>query len=301
MRQLRVRVPASTANLGPGFDSLGLALCKYLTVDLALNENKTSPANWKIDFKESTNVSLKENVIVQILEGNLDSKTRGKITGLTIHCDFPIKRGLGSSAAAIVAAFGLVQLLKSGSVDRERLFQEAFALEGHPDNVAPAVYGHLCIATAPELGLIRRLRLADELRVFLLIPDWETETSKSREELAQTIPRSSAVHNIRSTAHLISCLLSGDFGELKAGLSDALHESLRIGKVPGLAAVRVFLWESDQTFGVFLSGSGPTLAAFCTEPMSIGEAPLKMLAKEGVAGKCDCVAVDYKGIEWESC
>ncbi len=298
MRQFRVKVPASSANLGPGFDSLGLALCKYLTVILDLVETP-GPPNLNIDLQGLAKIPLSENLIVQILQKNLDPKIFQRIARLQIQCDFPAKRGLGSSAAAIVAAYGLIQLLETQSMDRELLFQKAFGQEGHPDNVAPAIYGHLCIATAPEAGIIRQVRLADDLRIFLLVPDWETSTHQSRNALPKNTTLAMAVDNIRATAHFISCLITGDFQSIKPGLSDSLHETQRIAMVPGLAAARTFLLDSEQTFGVFLSGSGPTLAAFCNETIDIGGEGIRVLAREKISAKCHVLAVNYKGIEWE--
>jgi homoserine kinase len=112
------------------------------------------------------------------------------------------------------------------------------------------------------------------------------------------MPLRASIANIRSTAHLISCLVAGDFEHIKEGLFDSLHEQKRLSLIPIMGEPWLFLRDSHETWGVFLSGSGPTLAAFCKESISLGPQCVQILQRQGIAAQTYCLPIDTEGIKW---
>lgn len=257
-----VKAPASSANLGPGFDVLGLAVALYNTVEL----EEGGPGLELIVTGEG------EGVLDRRPEGNLAITTIGKFYAsldrprppMRVKMDnrVPLARGLGSSAATIVAALAAANELSGADLSKDQLFDFAVDIEGHADNVAAAVYGGLTIAYRWDGGFrVRRLIPAANIGVAVMVPNLSLSTSKARAVLPDQVSREDAVFNIGRTALLIEALLSGDLSAAGAGFEDALHQPWRRSLIDDFDAATQAALEAGAV-GTFISGAGPTVAAF---------------------------------------
>jgi homoserine kinase len=254
-----IKVPASTANLGSGFDALGMALSLPLECWFSLG-----------DELEITVRGQGQGVIPETPD-NLVWKTADAVhqqvsgspmpTGrLTIKSRIPLARGLGSSAAAIVAGIMLANTVLPERLSREEMLRIATQLEGHPDNVAAALYGGFVLAFE-QAGRVRVLSYpAPELRCLIVIPEYKVSTEEARQVLPSTVPLEDAVFNAQRMALWIDALHRRDWSLLSEAGRDRLHQPYREPLVPGMGD----LIDSALTHGASfaaLSGSGPTVLA----------------------------------------
>ena len=233
-----IRVPASSANLGPGFDVLGMAIDRHIEVDFA-----------------DDGVGSEDNLTMRVF------RQFGGTGGLDIRSTIPPARGLGFSGAARVAGLLAVAIQKGTSLEDARrwLFLEATELEGHPDNVAPSVFGGVTVAVGDR---VERVPLGLQATVLLWIPTTPSGTRASRRKLPEMVSMDDAVFNIGRTALLVAALTSGDTEMLAMGSEDRLHQEIRLQSLPDTAAAI----EAAVVAGAWcawLSGSGPTAAALC--------------------------------------
>jgi homoserine kinase len=260
---LKIIVPASTANLGPGFDSVGLAVSRYLTLEVKLAEEwKFIPCSPEVkEIPKGT-----ENLIYQV------AKQVADMYGCTlpscsvdVYSNIPFTRGLGSSAAAVVAGIELADALVDLALTRGQKMRLASCYEGHPDNVGASLYGGLIIGCHREQGT-DIVHIPDiQLDLVAVIPDYELETKKARNVLPQLLAREEAVEASAVSNVLIAALLTKNWelaGKMMA--ADLFHQPYRKELVPQLPLVQVLALEYGA-FGVALSGAGPTVLAF-TEP-----------------------------------
>lgn len=292
MNSVKIRVPATSANLGPGFDSLGMGLGLYNEVELALADETT------VDIEGEGAETLKRDASNLVLHSaaQLAQETGQSVAGwkLTQVNRIPLARGMGSSSAAIVG--GLVaanELLKAG-LSREPLLDLAARIEGHPDNVAPALYGGLTVCCAN--GELSCLALpAPNLRVILAIPDFEVSTEAARKVMPQMIPHSDGVFNTMHAAMVVACLASGRYDLLGCAMRDKLHQPYRAHLVPGFDQV-IQAACAAGAYAACLSGSGPTMAAFADQnEEAIAAAMCQAFLEAGVQARTLIVPVDAAG------
>jgi|SRR5579872_3026941 len=247
-----VRVPASSANLGPGFDSLGLALGVYL-------ECRFRPAG-----ELAIRVSGLDSGLISTGPDNLIFKTtkRTQAVELEIHNEIPIGKGLGSSAAAVTAGVVIGSELSDCKWDRPRVLGEAARIEGHPDNVAPCVLGGLVSAAMDCSGKVHAVRhsLHPDYQVGVVVPDFVLPTEQSRLVLPTSYSREDAIFNVQRAALLISALTTGATGVFPAALDDRLHQPYRLALVPGLE--EILRLRASGLLGCALSGAGPSVLVF---------------------------------------
>jgi homoserine kinase len=261
-----IRVPASSANLGPGFDALGLALTAY--VDLTLDGDP--PAD----------------------ESHLAVRTfrrAGGVGPVAVRSQVPGGRGLGFSAAARVAGLlgAAVQRRKPIVRVQADVLREATDLEGHADNAVAAVHGGL-IATAG--GTFVRVPIAVEVAVVVWVPERETSTKSSRGQLGTTVSFDDAVFNIGHAALMVAALAAGDVAALRVASEDRLHQNVRLARVPDSHnALRTAV--GAGAWCAFLSGSGPSIAALCA-PGRAAEAVASALAGNG---RTMILGIDHEG------
>jgi homoserine kinase len=253
----RVRVPASSANLGPGFDVLGVALsihlecrfrrCDALRIQVAGRDADLIPADasnliWRT-ARDAAGVSLPP------LE-------------IEIRNDIPIGKGLGSSAAALVAGLAIADRAAGLGWTRERLLDEAARLEGHPDNVAACVLGAVVVTATGSGGRIHALRLdlPDSFRIGVVMPNFQLPTSKMRAVLPDRYSSADAVFNLQRTALLVAAFATGDASVFPTALEDRLHQPYRAGVVPGLEEILAL--RAPGLLGCALSGAGPAVLVF---------------------------------------
>jgi homoserine kinase len=258
------RVPASSANLGPGFDALGMAVQLYLECRFRPAEQLAIRVTG-IDF--SSIPTGPENLIWQT--ALRVARERGAATPahfaslpeveLEIHNEIPIGKGLGSSAAALVAGVVLAVRLLQLPWDRHRILDEAARIEGHPDNVAAAVLGGIVCSAIDDEGIARaiRLHLPETIGASIVVPDFEVPTTRAREVLPATYSKDDAVFNIQRAALLIAALCTGKRDVFPTALMDRLHQSYRAALIPGLNEILAL--RADGLLGCAISGAGPSI------------------------------------------
>ncbi len=254
--EFEISVPASLANLGPGFDTLAVAVQLYLRLvvkrETGVNELKFRFVGCHLDG---------ENYIERAFRF-LASQRGGSFPSLTVdvHSAIPAKSGLGSSAAATVAGLRLYEAI-AGPLSPQGLLNAACALEHHPDNVAAALLGGLTISCQlPDRSVIAvRMEWPESLEFLVLTPEFSLPTTESRKVLPKRIAREDAVFNLQRVALLLQSVQSGDLSLLREALHDRLHQPFRQQIVPGLE--RALALEHPDLLGVFLSGAGPSIVA----------------------------------------
>jgi homoserine kinase len=297
---IRVRVPASTSNLGPGFDCLGLALELFLDVSVTPAAAGLEVSVAGLDANQVPRGA--ENLVLAGLCKAM-GRPQADPPAVRVRIDngIPIGRGLGSSGAAIVAGLLAGTLLAGKKVDKPALLTVATGLEGHPDNVAPALFGGL-VASASTDGEVYTvpLSLPAELELLLVVPDRTTPTHAARGLLPRTVAFAAATDNLAHTALLVGALARAEWSLLRPALRDRLHQEQRLALVPGLADALLALDGEPGCAGVALSGSGPTLLGFVrTSSPATGEAAVRVLAQHGVAARAERVRPQQSGAIWQ--
>ena len=280
----RVRVPATTANIGPGFDCLGLALDLWNEVSFSLEGDGIvvtvegpDPAGLPRDAN---------NLVARAFLRLCEEAGRAAPPGLRIHCDVrvPLSSGLGSSSTAIVAGLLGANTLVGRPFDREQILELAAAMEGHPDNVAAALLGGLTIVVQKADRLLTKKILVPEVHVALAVPDLPFSTNAARADLPTEVPMLDAVFNLQRTPLVVEALRTGDYELLSQVMDDRLHQASRLKRIPGGRAA----WLAAQNAGaaaVAVSGSGPSLIAFvslATDASRIARVMAEAFAAEGV-------------------
>ncbi len=263
----RVRVPASTANLGPGYDSFGLALALH-------NDFAAWPAEeWSVDVHGEGSAHLRtdaDNLVARSAARALEELGGGAtVTGARIVCHngIPTGRGLGSSSAAIVGGVMLGWLLagRDPADDRDEVFGLSARIEGHPDNVGAAVYGGfvVCASAADGRAYCASLPAAGGLAAVVVARDEPLPTSQARALLPETVPHADAAFNVGHAALTVAGLSLGRPELLRAGFADRLHEPYRAAIIPDLFELRAILIDAGADAAA-LSGAGPTVVGIVT-------------------------------------
>ena len=256
---IKVRVPATSANLGPGFDSLGISLNIYNEYEFELKENKGL-------FFEGVEEEFQseDNIIFMAIKKVFD-KYDFKFNGIRIKIikqDIPISRGLGSSSSCIVAGLIGAFALMGKEINRDEILSLAVEIEGHPDNVCPAIFGGLVstIMVDNKKPLYNCVEVKDGVKFIALIPRFKLSTEKARAILPKEVPFRDCIYNIGRAALLISCFSNGNYALLKEATKDRIHERFRSKLIDNFDEVYNKSLELGA-FSCFLSGSGPTLMA----------------------------------------
>lgn len=282
--KVTVQVPATTANLGPGFDCLGLALDLHNTVEV--EPAGDSPCIAVVGEGAEIIPRDARNLVYRAIESVF--RTVGRpAPGLRITLInwIPLMSGLGSSSAAIVAGVVAANALVDAPLSRAELLRLAVDLEGHPDNVAPALLGGLVIVALGETGPIYRRLEVPPLPVVVAVPDFRVATATARAALPDKVPLVDAVFNIGRTALVVQALMSGDYMLLERTMHDRLHQPYRAPLVPGFDEV-VEAARGAGASGVALSGAGPSVVAFAPHDLeAIGAAMCDAFAHHGLTAR----------------
>ena len=293
-RQVRVRVPATTANLGCGFDVLGLALQIYNTFTLTL----TPEPGWRVALPDGVDLPSDGDNLVFKAARDVFAKVGDKPAGLhlSLDMDIPLARGLGSSSAAIVGGLLAANALTGNPLKREVLLDMAVEMEGHPDNVTPALMGGLTLSyEVDECHAFLPLDFPSDLSLIVAIPDFELPTAKARAVLPPQISRADAVFNCSRTALLVAALQMKRYDLLPAAMDDRLHQPFRAALVPGMEAAMAAGYRA-KALGVVLSGAGPTLVALArSEPQAVAAAISDAFAAYHVTCRTQLVQADGEG------
>jgi homoserine kinase len=241
MQKVIVRVPASTSNLGPGFDCLGVALRLYNTVTIA-HESKQAPS--KI-VNEAARLFFKR------------SRARSFPFSCAINGDVPPARGLGGSVTVRLGVLHGLNELCGRPLDRLSIFHLCAQLEGHPDNAAPASFGGFAVARANG---VQRFEVSPQLYLVLLVPEFEVNTATARKVLPTKISRTAAIENCGNACAITAAFASRNYENLRGAFGDQLHQPFRRKLIPFLPRV-IAAAEKAGALGAFLSGSGSTICA----------------------------------------
>ena len=297
--RVRVRVPATSANLGPGFDALGLALALH-------NE---------VVIEDATDVSVS---VEGEGRGRLDGGAKNlvaravalahEVAGRPFHgarllCvnRIPLSRGLGSSAAAWVGGLLAANALMGEPLDREALLTAAARAEGHPDNVAAALLGGLTVSCADGARVTAvSLRAPSEIEWVVLLPERESSTREARAVLPDTLSRADAVFNVQRVSLLLAALAAGRADLLDLAMQDRLHQPYRQRLFPWMGSV-VSAGRRAGALGCVLSGAGPSMLAAVRQRdgQAVAGAMERALRDAGLAGRALALAVDPVGATWE--
>lgn len=253
MNKVTIRVPATTANLGPGFDAFGCALSLYTDVTFEETEAGLEITGCDEAFTGPDNLAYTAYCAVL---GSLSEEVKG----VKIHIDaqIPIGRGLGSSAALLVAGAMAANVLRGNRLSTQGLMNITNAMEGHPDNLAPAFFGGLTASMVDNgLPITVSFPLHPDWEILALIPDFELHTHFARSVLPTQIPRADAVYNLSHGAMVLKALELGDEKLLRNAMQDALHQPYRKKLIPDYDAIEGLVRTSGAAF--CLSGAGPTL------------------------------------------
>ena len=261
---IRVRVPGTSANCGPGFDCIGLACTIYNELQLTLLKEPKLIIETKGEGASSIPTDDRNIVwrsIQMLLERTgADKDYKGAI--IRMENNIPISRGLGSSAAAIVAGIKAANAIIGNPLNRHEILRLATEIEGHPDNVAPALFGGVTVSVVNK-GQVQTFSFVPKMRLKLVVavPDFPLSTRMARQVLPKEVPMKDAIFNIGRASMLIGALIKGKERFLKNAFDDALHQPYRTELVPGMEDVFKAA-KNAGALGVALSGAGPCLIAF---------------------------------------
>jgi homoserine kinase len=262
---VRVRVPASTSNLGPGFDCFGLALKLYLTVRATVSPESSEPCRITITGAKE-NETLPRNSVNLIYRAMAFTARREGASlpcvELAAHNEIPLASGLGSSAAAIVAGIKLGALLTGKSIPDQTILDYATEFEGHPDNVAPSLYGGFVTSCIRSDGTVLSAKFdwPTQVRVLVVSPHSQLPTHVARAALPRTVTRIDAVHNLQRAALFTAAIAQRRYDLLWDAMRDRLHQPHRESLVPGLTEA-LSLPRLKGLLGIALSGAGPSIVA----------------------------------------
>lgn len=285
-RRVIVKVPASTANLGPGFDTLGMALSLYAWIEMSVSATGETTFEFYGEGMDGLPRD-KSNLLYKVAQLVFDEAgVDVPELAIAMHSEIPLARGLGSSASAIVGALAAANALIGSPLSKDKLFQLATKLEGHPDNVGASLFGGI-VVSAWDGSEAQHVRIEPHahLETLVAIPAFELLTEKARHALPSTVSMADAVFNVGRSSLLVAALAGGELGMIRHAMKDRLHQPYRAALIPGMAEIL----ERAADFGALgaaLSGAGPTLIAF-VDAASGEKAQLEhflqaTLAKEGI-------------------
>ncbi len=266
--KVTVRVPATSANLGPGFDCFGMALPIYNRI--TIEETVMPGTGIEIDILSNSQDELdilsiptdKENLVYKAVEllYNSVGQTPSELK-ITIDSDIPITRGLGSSSSVIVGGLFAANELLGRPADEAALLSIAAELEGHPDNVTPAIVGGVVISSLEDDGSViyRKLDWPQDWKIMVCIPDFELSTDIARSVIPKEIPLKDVIFNTKRCSMFVQAVATKDEELMKLALTDKIHQPYRMKLVPGLNEIIENLKEEQDVLGCVLSGAGPSI------------------------------------------
>lgn len=256
---VEVRVPASSANVGPGYDSFGIALTLYNSIRVSETDKGLYIRN--INSKEYIPVNDNNLVYRSVMRAFNEVGYNARGLKISQKSEIPMTRGLGSSSACIVGGLVAGNILSGRKLTSQRIFELANEIEGHPDNVAPALFGGFCISCIDDGRLFRQtIRLDNDIKFVAMIPKYYVATRKSRGLIPDIINTQDASFNLSHAAALAVSFATRDYKNLSVYCKDRIHQQYRKSVVDDLEDII----EKSINFGAlaaYLSGSGPTVIA----------------------------------------
>lgn len=293
---VKVRVPATTANCGPGFDTLGIACNIYNELELTLFTNEVLEIAVSGEGKQYLPTD-DSNLIWHVIK-DLLQKTNSSYKGahIKMHNNIPLSHGLGSSAAAIVAGILAFNLAVGEPFSKEEMLKIATDIEGHPDNVAPAIFGGMTISLQ-ENDAVKTFSFIPKLplKMIVAVPEFFLATKKARQVLPEKISVKDAAFNIAHAASLVAAMCTGNSDVLRYAFADRLHQPYRAALIPGMYDVFAAA-EQAGALGAALSGAGPSLIAFTIDnENAVGAAMVKAFAAHSIDSHYLILDIDAQG------
>ena len=295
LKHVKVSIPATTANLGPGFDCLGLALglrnevCMTAVAQPGLTVEVNGEGAGQIPT-DGCNLAVQAAERVFEMVGKRPSGIH-----LCQQNNIPVSSGLGSSAAATLGGILAANALVVGGLSEQQLVELAVAMEGHPDNVVPAFYGGLTLSVMDGDVLHVETITVPPMPVIIVLPDFDFPTKMARAALPAQIPLRDAVFNVSRVGLVLRALERGDFAALALAMQDKIHQPYRLPLVPGMIEVFAAAREMGAT-AVTLSGAGPSVAAFAPDNHeAIGQAIQSAFNQAGLTSRTWVLPVENQG------
>jgi len=255
-----LRVPGSSANLGPGFDALGVALQVYLECRFSLSARLAI----RVSGRDADLIPAREDNLIWQTALAVAARARKALPPISLEIinDIPVGKGVGSSAAALTAGVVIAEKLLDLRWKPARILDEAARLEGHPDNVAACVLGSVVASAVEPGGITRsiRLEMPEQFGLAVVIPNFALPTKESRAVLPECYSRADTTFNVQRASLLIAALATGDASVFPTALDDRIHQPFRAGLVPGLA--EILKLRAPGLLGCTLSGAGPGVLVF---------------------------------------
>ncbi len=289
-------VPASTSNLGPGFDTLGMAISLYIQVEVTCTEEPTSIQVKGVGASQIP--SDERNVVYRAAARIFKMCGYHPLPNVRITVDnaIPPERGLGGSGAAILGGVLATNALCGFPLSDKQIINLATDMDGHPDNIAPSFYGGLVVACATDAEVLCiPVSCPSEIKTVCLIPDFQLPTEKARAVLPETVSFADAVFNISHVALCVAAFCSGELGHLQVATQDRLHQDYRASLIPGLKEMFDAAYDAGA-LAVMLSGAGSSVIALCVDqPETIAQQMYRVLMQQQMGGEVQILDVDRRG------
>jgi homoserine kinase len=295
VKRFAVSVPATSANLGPGFDTIGLALDLRIRADVVLLDAGTEPA-WSFTGPEApTHSGLRDEMLRAMRTLYASVGQTPPPLAITVDNPIPLGRGLGGSAAGAALGLAIAAALRDPAPAIDELARTVTVLEGHPDNGVPAIVGGIVVAVSEGEDVVyARFDPPAAMRAHVVVPDFSMPTREARAILPDAYPRRDAVYNVGHAALLAAAFASGRTDLLRTAMHDRLHQPFRASFVPGLPEMLAL--DTPNLLGVALSGAGPSVIALVLPGCDAGERMQAIFAKHGVASRVLDLAISSTGI-----
>jgi homoserine kinase len=297
---ITIRVPASTSNLGSGFDTFGLALGLYLDVTVApCDDPELDGAIVDAEGEGAGEIPPGPENLVNIAYrlAGVREGVEPPPASFRVRNEIPVARGLGSSAAAAVAGFVAYEAMSGVAIPEERLLAYGVEMEGHCDNIAAAALGGFvtCCTVGRAVPAVVRAEWPEELRAVVVVPDIPLSTGEARRILPESVPRRDAVFDVQRAALFGAAVAARRWDLLGEAMRDRLHQPYREALLPGLADA-LALEPDGATLGVAMSGAGSAVLALATEDFeAVGERVARCFASRGVRTRTLVLAADHLG------
>lgn len=292
---IRIKIPCSTSNLGPGFDTLGLALNRYLSLSVV----ESNGLIISVEGNGKEHIAADANNLVYSAMTATAQKVGRTIPPihLQINNEIPAYGGLGGSGAAIAGGVFLANQLLDIGLSLDEMLNIAVEIEGHPDNVSAALFGGLTINCFDENRRVhcRSVKIDKKLSIVSCSPHFLVQTKEARKILPQQIQLKDAVTNIENAASLVAAMIAGDFEALRYTTHERLHEQYRATLIPGFTDVKNAALNAGA-LSVNISGAGPTLFAFTlTNQQQIADAMVQAFRTKGQTATAEVMSVENSG------
>lgn len=291
---VKIKVPATSANMGPGFDSLGIAVGMYNSIELT----ETGAGFTVVTGKDRREVPVNDyNMIYRAITTVFD-KVGYNSEGVRIsqNSNIPVTRGLGSSSACIIGGMLGANVISGRKLNYGEILDLAASMEGHPDNVTPALYGGFCTSVY-DGGKVyfTTTKITMPIKVAVMFPDYPMQTRESRKVVPDNFSKNDAIYNISRASMLVSALTSGQVELLKVACQDRLHQQYRLGYIHGGEEL-MNLTYNFGAYATYLSGSGPSLVSFiAADNDSFARNINNYFNNELVGWKCRILPIDNVG------